>query len=71
MSEIARLLNAQAPLTLASLPDGFLPAALADVTRVSKGRAVFIASDEQQMRMLADTVPYFAPELEARKTKEI
>ena len=64
MSDIARLLSAQAPLTLASLPDGFLPAALADVTRVSKGRCVFIASDEQQMRMLADTVPYFASELE-------
>ncbi len=58
------LLKAQRPLTLASLPDGFLPAALADMARASKGRCLFIASDEMQMRMLADTVHFFAPELE-------
>ena len=70
MSEpIQRILNAAAPLTLASVPTGFLPWLAADVARAvhgsgTGGRAVIIAADEPAMRALADTVPVFAPEVE-------
>ena len=36
----------------------------ADLARAAKGRAVFIAPDEAEMRHLADAAAFFAPELE-------
>ena len=64
MPDLSRILKAQAPLTLAGVPAGFLPALLADLARAAPARAVFIASDEAQMRAIAATAPWFAPELE-------
>jgi transcription-repair coupling factor (superfamily II helicase) len=63
------ILKARAPLTLASVPSGFLPWFAADLARAvhgtgSGGRAVIIAADEPAMRALADTVPTFAPDVE-------
>lgn len=37
---------------------------LADLTRAAKARTMFIAPDDAAMRAIADTVPYFAPEIE-------
>jgi transcription-repair coupling factor (superfamily II helicase) len=69
MSEpLQRVLRADQPLTLASVPPGFLPWLAGDLARAAhgtgKGRAVVIAADEAAMRALADAVPLFAPEVE-------
>jgi transcription-repair coupling factor (superfamily II helicase) len=70
MSEpLQRVLGADKPLTLASVPPGFLPWLAADLARAAHGsgkggRAVIVAADEAAMRALADTVPLFAPEVE-------
>jgi transcription-repair coupling factor (superfamily II helicase) len=66
---LQKILGATKPLTLASVPPGFLPWLAADLARAahgrsSAGRAVVIAADEAAMRALADTVPLFAPDVE-------
>ena len=63
------ILDAKAPLTLASVPTGFLPWLAADLARAAYGaghnhRLVIIAADEAAMRALTDTIPSFAPEVE-------
>ena len=63
------ILKATAPLTLASVPTGFLPWFAADLARAvhgsgKGGRAIIVAADETAMRAIADTVPVFAPEVE-------
>ncbi|WP_156678508.1 transcription-repair coupling factor [Sphingomonas profundi] len=67
MTDLARILKAAAPLTLAGVPGGFLPWLLADLARAAwarGSRAVFVADDEAAMRGIADAAGYFAPELE-------
>ncbi|MBB3349342.1 transcription-repair coupling factor [Sphingomonas sp. BK069] len=64
MPDLSKILRATTPLTLAGVPAGFLPALLADLARAAPLRAVFVAADEAQMRGLAATAPFFAPELE-------
>jgi transcription-repair coupling factor (superfamily II helicase) len=66
---VSRILKSREPLTLASVPAGFLPWLAADLARAvhgtgQGGRAVVIAADEAAMRALQDTVPVFAPEVE-------
>jgi transcription-repair coupling factor (superfamily II helicase) len=66
---LARILGATAPLTLASLPTGFLPWLAADLARAAfaagrNRRLVIIAADEAAMRALTDTIPSFAPEVD-------
>jgi transcription-repair coupling factor (superfamily II helicase) len=66
MTDLHRILKAGDPLTLAGVPAGFQPWMLADLARAAAakgGRVVFVASDDQAMRALADAVGYFAPEL--------
>ncbi len=62
---LARILKADAPLTLSAVPPGFLPWLLADLARACAParRAVFVAADEREMRAVAETAAYFAPEL--------
>ncbi len=70
MSEpLQRVLRADEPLTLASVPTGFLPWLAADLARAAHGsskggRGVVIVADEAAMRALAETVPLFAPEVQ-------
>ena len=64
MPDLKTILSATVPLTLSGVPAGFLPSLLADLARAAPARAVFVASDEAQMRSLAATAPFFAPELE-------
>ena len=69
MPDIQRLLTARAPLTFAGVAQGFLSSLLADLARAVQGRkggerAVYIAPDESAMQAIADTAPFFAPELE-------
>ncbi|MEH3037200.1 MAG: transcription-repair coupling factor [Sphingomonas adhaesiva] len=64
MPDLSLILKATRPLTLSGVPGGFLPSLLADLARAAATRAVFVASDEAQMRAVAATAPYFAPELE-------
>ncbi|WP_265570679.1 transcription-repair coupling factor [Sphingomicrobium nitratireducens] len=68
MSEaLPRILGADKPLTLSSVPAGYLPWLATDLARGCAhkgGRAVVIAADEAAMRALADTAPVFAPEIE-------
>ncbi|HEY0044292.1 MAG TPA: transcription-repair coupling factor, partial [Allosphingosinicella sp.] len=64
MTDLHRILSANAPITLAGAPQGFLPWLAADLARAARGRAVFIAPDEAAMRHIADAAAYFAPELE-------
>ncbi|MBB3763704.1 transcription-repair coupling factor [Sphingomicrobium lutaoense] len=68
MSEpLPRILEATGPLTLSSVPTGYLPWLATDLARAAArkgGRAVVIASDEAAMRALADTAPVFAPDVE-------
>ncbi|HYX47265.1 MAG TPA: transcription-repair coupling factor [Sphingomicrobium sp.] len=66
---LQRVRRAKQPLTLASVPTGFLPWLAADLARAAHhgsggGRAVVIVADEAAMRALAETVPLFAPEVE-------
>ncbi len=61
---IPRILSSKAPLTLSGAPAGFLPWLMTDLARAAVSRAVFIAADEAEMRSIADTAPYFAPEVE-------
>ena len=66
---LQRVLRADKPLTLASVPTGFLPWLAADLARAANGtgkgaRAVAIVADEAAMRALAETVPLFSPEVE-------
>ena len=64
MADIQKILTAKSPLTLSSVPAGFAPLLLADLTRGAKARTLFIAADEIAMRGLAESVPFFAPEIE-------
>ncbi|TKD53010.1 transcription-repair coupling factor [Sphingomonas baiyangensis] len=64
MPDLSKILAARTPLTLAGAPAGFVPSLLADLTRAAPGGAVFIAADENEMRAIAATAPFFAPEIE-------
>ena len=64
MPDLTRILKANTPLTLSSVARGAQPLVLADLARAAKGRAVFIAPDEQAMRAVSDTARWFAPELQ-------
>ena len=59
MPDISRILNADRPLSLTSVPRGAQPLVMADLARAAKGRAVFIAPDEQAMRAVTDVVKTF------------
>src|SRR3569623_750691 len=64
MSDLKTILSAKAPLPLAGVPAGFLPVLPADLARAAPSRVVLIAPDEAEMRSVAATAGYFAPELE-------
>jgi transcription-repair coupling factor (superfamily II helicase) len=64
MPDIQKILAAKNPLTLSSVPAGFMPLLLADLARGAKARVLYIAADEAAMRNLGETIPFFAPELE-------
>jgi transcription-repair coupling factor (superfamily II helicase) len=64
MPDLQGILRAERPLTLASVPAGFAPLLLADLARGAKGMTLYVAPDDAAMRSLADTIPFFAPELE-------
>ena len=64
MPDIQKIIKATSPLTLSSVPSGFAPLLLADLTRAAKARTMFIAPDDAAMRTIADAVPYFAPEID-------
>ena len=64
MIDLQRIITSREALTLASVPNGFVPLLLADLTRAAKTRALYIAPDESAMRAIADAVPFFAPELD-------
>ncbi|EAQ29972.1 transcription-repair coupling factor [Erythrobacter sp. NAP1] len=64
MPDLNRILAAQAPLTLSSLPRGAQPLVMSDLARAAKKRAVFIAPDDAAMRSVAEAARFFAPEVE-------
>jgi transcription-repair coupling factor (superfamily II helicase) len=64
MADFTRILDADRPLTLASVARGAQPLMMADLARAARGRAVFIAPDEQAMRAVTDAARWFAPELQ-------
>lgn len=64
MVDLQRILRAERPLTLTSVPAGFTPLLLADLARGAKATTLYIAPDDAAMRSLAETIPFFAPELE-------
>ena len=64
MPDLSRILSAKSPLTLASLARGAQPLVMGDLARAAKGRAVFVAPDEQAMREVVDAARWFAPELQ-------
>ena len=69
MDSISRILAAAGPLTLAGVAPGALPLLLADLARAtagrkSGGRVVFIAPDDAMMHAVAETAPFYAPDLE-------
>ena len=63
MTDVSRITRAAGPLTLAGVPTGFLPWLMTDLARAATRRAVFIATDEAEMRGVADTAHWFAPEV--------
>ncbi|MDE8651059.1 transcription-repair coupling factor [Novosphingobium album (ex Liu et al. 2023)] len=64
MSDFTRILTAQAPLTLGSVVRGAQPLVMADLARAAKGRAVFVATSDAEMREIAEAAAFFAPELD-------
>ena len=64
MTEISKIKTASAPLTLAGVPDGFLPSLMADLARAADTRAVLVAADDAAMRAVTDAAIWFAPEVE-------
>ena len=64
MTDIQKIKAASAALTLAGVPDGFLPSLMADLARAAERRAVLIAADDAAMRAVADAASWFAPEIE-------
>src|SRR3546814_16752733 len=64
MPDLSRILSAKQPLTLSGTPAGCLPWLLADLARAADKRAIFIAADEVDMRAVAATAAWFAPELD-------
>ncbi len=64
MPDLQTIIRAKHPLTLASVPAGFAPLLLADLSRAAPTRTLFIAPDDSAMRAIADAVPFFVPELE-------
>ena len=64
MPDLSRILKADRPLSLTSVPRGAQPLVMADLARAAKGRAVFVAPDEQAMRAVTDAARWFAPELQ-------
>ncbi len=64
MTDISKIKATSAPLTLAGVPDGFLPSLMADLTRAADTRAVLIAADDAAMRAVADAAIWFAPEID-------
>ena len=64
MTDISKIKSAGVPLTLAGVPDGFLPSLMADLSRAADTRAVLIAADDAAMRAVTDAAAWFAPELE-------
>lgn len=64
MTDIQKIKTASAALTLAGVPDGFLPWLMADLARSADGRAVLIAADDAAMRAVADAAAFFAPEID-------
>lgn len=64
MPDLSRIIDAARPLSLTSVPRGAQPLLMADLARAAKGRAVFVAPDEQTMRAITDAARWFAPELQ-------
>jgi transcription-repair coupling factor (superfamily II helicase) len=64
MTDIQKIRTARATLTLAGVPDGFLPSLMADLARAANKRAVLIAADDAAMRAVTDATHWFAPEIE-------
>jgi transcription-repair coupling factor (superfamily II helicase) len=64
MTDITRIRAASAPLTLAGVPDGFVPSLMADLARSADTRAILVTADDAAMRAVADVAPWFAPEIE-------
>jgi len=64
MTDLPRILKATTPLTLSSVPNGFLPWLMTDLARASKTRAVLICADDQAMRSVVDAAHWFAPEVQ-------
>jgi transcription-repair coupling factor (superfamily II helicase) len=64
MPDLDRILKADRPLSLTSVPRGAQPLMMADFARAARGRAVFIAPDEQAMRAVTDAAQWFATELQ-------
>ncbi|MBV7259799.1 transcription-repair coupling factor [Erythrobacter crassostreae] len=64
MPDLNRILAAETPLTLSSLPRGAVPLILGDLARAAKQRAVFIAPDDASMKAVAEAARYFAREVE-------
>ncbi len=59
-----RILKSPTPLTLSSVPNGFLPWLMTDLARAAATRAVLICADDQAMRAVADAAHWFAPEVQ-------
>ncbi|MEM7779952.1 MAG: transcription-repair coupling factor [Pseudomonadota bacterium] len=69
MPDLNRILTAEAPLTLSSLPRGAQPLVMSDLARAAARlndgqRAVFIAPDDAAMHSMAEAARFFAPEVE-------
>lgn len=63
MTDITKITSAQVPMTLAGVPDGFLPSLMADLARAAATRAVLIAADDAAMHAVAEAATWFAPEI--------
>jgi transcription-repair coupling factor (superfamily II helicase) len=63
MEQIDTILVAPQPLLLSSVPEGYLPWLLADVLRI-QDQAVFIARDDAQAALIADSIAFLRADTE-------
>ncbi len=68
MPLLADLVGARSPMTLAGVADGYAGLLASDLARLSAHRSatrlLWIASDDQAMQALCDSVSFFAPEVD-------
>ncbi|MGV8996008.1 MAG: transcription-repair coupling factor [Parvibaculaceae bacterium] len=64
MRDSKKIINASGRLTLGEVPEGFDAMVLADIARAREGTVLHVARDDARLAAMAETLRYFAPDIE-------